>query len=121
MSSAAGSGLMTRAMALKARFWKWALLFGASGLLVPAEFIIRWTLFGGSVSEFEFVLWPSSFMFQALADAPSPEPTSTVVFIYAIAMIENIILYAGVGALLSLLVNAVLRLSALGRGQPKST
>jgi hypothetical protein len=106
-------------MKLKVKFWKWTLLFGALGLLVPAVSCIHWFLFGGYASEFEFMLWPSSIMFMGL-DGPTPVPTSTVVAVYATAMIENVVLYAVVGAFAWLLVNLVFWLRALLVGRAKS-
>jgi hypothetical protein len=106
-------------MKLKVKFWKWILLFGALGLLVPAVSCIHWFLFGGHASEFEFMLWPSSIMFMGL-DGPTPVPTSTIVAVYAIAMIENVALYAVIGAFAWLLANLVLCLRGLLVGHTKS-
>jgi len=106
-------------MKLKVKFWKWILLFGALGLLVPAVSCIHWFLFSGHASEFEFMLWPSSIMFMGL-DGPTPVPVSTVVVVFAIALIENIVLYAVVGALAWLLVNVVFYLRGLLVGRTKS-
>jgi hypothetical protein len=106
-------------MKLKVKFWKWTLLFGALGLLVPAVSCMHWFLFGGYANEFEFMLWPSSIMFMAL-DVPTPAPTSTVVAVYAIALIENVVLYAVVGAFTWLLVNLVFSLRGLLVDRTKS-
>ena len=96
-------------MRFKVKFWKWALLAGALGLLDPAVVTSQHFLFGLDMSEFEFYLWPSSFMFMAL-DVPTPSPTSTVVFIYAVALIENVVLYALLGALVWLLAYLLIHL-----------
>jgi hypothetical protein len=106
-------------MKLKVKFWKWTLLFGALGLLVPMVTCIHCFLLGGHVSELEFMLWPSSIMFLAL-DSPTPAPTSTVVAVYAIALVENVVLYAIVGAFAWLLVNLMFCLRGLLVSRAKS-
>jgi hypothetical protein len=106
-------------MKLNVKIWKWILLFGALGLLIPVVSCLHWFIFGGYASEFEFMLWPSSIMFMAL-DVPTPAPASTVIAVYAIALIENVVLYAIVGALAWLLVNLVFFLRSLLIGRTKS-
>jgi hypothetical protein len=106
-------------MNLKVKFWKWILLFGALGLFVPVVSCIHWFLFGGHASELEFMLWPSSIMFMAL-DVPTPAPTSTVVAVFALALIENIVLYAIARAFAWLIVNFVFCLRGLLAGRTKS-
>jgi hypothetical protein len=58
-------------------------------------------------------------MFMGL-DGPTPVPISTVVAVYTIALIENVVLYAVVGAFARLLVNIVPYLRGLLVGSTKS-
>jgi hypothetical protein len=106
-------------MKFKVKFWKWTLLAGALGLLDPAVVISQFFLFGKGISEFEFRLWPSSIMFMGL-DGPTPSPTSTVVSVYAVAIIENVVLYAVLGALVWPLVYVLPRLRGSRGGPPIS-
>jgi hypothetical protein len=96
-------------MKWKVKFWKWTLLFGMLGLLVPAVSCIHCFILGGNATGAELLLWPSSIMFMAL-DVPSPASTSTVAVVYAIAVVENVILYAVIGALAWLQTNFVFSL-----------
>lgn len=89
-------------MAMRVRFWRWTGLFAAAGLLLPLCFCIHVFVFHGMFSAIEFFLWPASILLMGL-DGPGPEPTSTVVAVFAIVMVENILLYACVGALLWIL------------------
>jgi hypothetical protein len=106
-------------MTLKVKFRKWTLLSGALGLVVPAVVLSQYFLFNKGIGEFEFRFWPSSIMFMAL-DVPTPAPTSTVLFVYALALIENVVLYAIIGALAWILVYVVLRLRGFYCGPSKS-
>jgi len=106
-------------MKLKTKFWKWTLLFGALGLLDPVLSCIHWFLFGGYANEFEFIFWPSSIMFMGL-EGPTPIPKSTIVEVYALAMIVNVVIYAIVGAFTWLLVKFVFWLRTLLGGRAKS-
>jgi hypothetical protein len=62
-------------------------------------------------------LWPSSIMFMAI-DKPN-SPTSTVIFVYALAFTENILLYAAIGAVTWSLAYLVLRLYRSHQDIPK--
>jgi hypothetical protein len=106
-------------MALKPKFWRWTLLFGAFGLLVPAVLLFRWFLFDSGFGEFAVTLWPSSIMFMAL-DSPRPSPISTIVFIYTLAFVENCLLYAAIGVITWPLAHLALRLYGFFRGISKS-
>jgi hypothetical protein len=66
--------------------------FAALGLFVPTVITAGWFLFHPNFGEW-LVLWPSSIMFMALDAAPA----STVIFVYSLAFIENILLYAAIG------------------------
>jgi hypothetical protein len=105
-------------MAMRILFWRWTGLFAAAGLLLPLCFCVHWFVFRGSGTELEARLWPSSLMFMAL-DEPTPAATSTVVAVFAIAMIENILLYACVGALLWFLLWIIFRGFARLRARPQ--
>ena len=106
-------------MRFKVKFWKWALLAGALGMLDPAVVISQNFLFGKGISEFEFRLWPSSIMFLGL-DGPTPAPASTTVFVIVLALIENVVLYAALGALVWPLVYVLPRLRGSRGGPPIS-
>jgi hypothetical protein len=82
---------------MKARFWRWTLLFGTIGLLIPVVLLFRYWAFGVMFGELEGKLWPSSLMFTAL-DAPDTR-TSTIVVVYAMALLGNVIRYAVLGIL----------------------
>jgi hypothetical protein len=107
-------------MILKVRFWKWTMFFGALGLLVPAAVSSRYFLSGATTGLGGWLgwLWPSSIMFMAL-DVPSPTPT-TVVFVYALVLIGNVVLYAVVGAVFWAFAYGALRLCGAPDGHPKS-
>ncbi len=90
------------------KFWKWTLLFGIAGLFVPVVVTLSWFAFHIGMDELVF-LWPSSIMFMGLG---ALTPMSTVIFIYALAFIENVIPYAVVGALTWPIGYFVLRLCA---------
>ena len=53
---------------------------------------------GAQAGELVVVLWPMSYMFQALADAPTPVASAEIVEIWAIGIASNVILYALIGA-----------------------
>ena len=106
-------------MKFKVKFWKWTLLAGALGLLDPAVVISQFFLFGKGISELEFRLWPSSIMFMAL-DVPRPAPASTAAFVVVFALIENVVLYAVMGALAWPLVYVLPRLRGSRGGPPIS-
>lgn len=74
-------------------------MFAALGLLLPAIFVVRYIVFGKSFGAIEGILWPSSIMFLAL-DVPNGthRPTSDIAIIYAIALLENVVIYAIIGA-----------------------
>jgi hypothetical protein len=85
---------------MKPTLWRWTLLFAALGLLLPAIFLARYIAFGKSFGPIEGMLWPSSIMFLAL-DVPNGthRPASDLAIIYGIALLENVIQYAIIGAL----------------------
>jgi hypothetical protein len=60
-------------------------------------------------------------MFQGLADSPTPEPASTVFFVYAVAFAENCILYAVTGALVWPVVHFIVRLRNRQHNSAKSS
>lgn len=92
---------------MRIRFWRWTGLFAAAGLLFPLCFCVHWFVFHGELSSMELLLWPSSILLMGLG--PGPEPTSTLVIAYLIVILENMVLYAAVGAALWWCVNGVLR------------
>jgi hypothetical protein len=81
---------------MKAKFWRWILLFGLAGLIVPGvlllHVIVSRTVFGG----LEVLLWPGSLMLWTLEN---PKPPMVQAAIFAGALISNVLLYAAVGAL----------------------
>lgn len=83
---------------------------GAFGLVVPVALCARYFLLGATSGLGGWVGWlrPSSIKFMAL-DMPSPAPMSTVVSVYAVALVENILLYALAGVVVWVLVRGVLR------------
>ena len=105
-------------MILKLRFWNWVLSFGALGLIIPFALMAWCFLFHQSVGV-ETFLWPSSIMFMAL-DTPSPS-IWTVVSVYAVAWLENAMLYAVLGALLWPLAHLALRLRYSRNSPSKSS
>ena len=100
-------GVMMTSMTFRPRFWRWVIGCGIIGLLVPAALSVKWFGFHSGAGS-ETVLWPSSIMFMAL-DVPSPATISTVAVVYTVAIIENILLYAVLGAVTWLLAHAVVR------------
>ena len=78
---------------MKARFLRWVLLFGAVGLLIPAALVARHFAFGTMFGAWAVRLWPSSVMFMALLDSK----TSTILLVYAAALVANIVQYALAG------------------------
>jgi len=91
---------------MKARFARWVLLFGAVGLLIPAALVARHFAFGTMFGEWAARLWPSSLMFMALLDTK----TSTIVFVYGLALFANILQYALAGLVTWPLAYLVFRL-----------
>jgi hypothetical protein len=85
-------------MSWRKSFFNWVLLFAALGIVVPLLLLIRFFIFRSSFGTVESWLWPSSLTFMAL-DAPGT-PVSTVVAIYAVALAENALLYAVLGAVI---------------------
>ncbi|MGO9777538.1 MAG: hypothetical protein ACLPM3_13215 [Terracidiphilus sp.] len=84
-----------RIMGIKPKFLTWIMPFAAFGLFVPTVITAGWFLFHPNFGEW-LVLWPSSIMFMAL-DTPTLAPASTVISVYSLAFIENILLYAAIG------------------------
>jgi len=95
-------------MSARKFFLVWTLLFGVVGITVPVFLTLSFLVFHRSFGEVEFFLWPSSLMFMAL-DTPSPATWSTVIAVYAIAIAENFLLYAAVGAVAWPLAYAIQR------------
>lgn len=89
------------------RFWQFVRRFALTGLAVPVCFIMYWFVFKGTGDSL-YWLWPASIQFMGL-DGPAPEPTSTVVVVYTVAIFENILVYSVVGALLWVSIKAVRR------------
>lgn len=91
---------MIRLMNGRKFFLIWTLAFGALGIAVPLFLIFRYLAFHVSFGKTEFLLWPSSLMFMGLdTPASAPPSRSTVIIIYAVAFLENALLYAAVGAI----------------------
>ncbi len=88
-------------------------------MVVPVEVLCRCFLLGTSINELEFWFWPSSIMFMGL-EGPTISPTSTVVFVYALAVIKNVVLYAAAGVLAWPIVCVVRRQRDSHHGHPKS-
>ena len=86
------------------------MLFAGTGLLIPALILLYWT-FSKTGAEREMVLWPSSLMFMGL-DGPNPRLIIDIVIVYAIAWIENVVLYAIIGVLTWPLTYYILRLKS---------
>ena len=79
------------------RFVRWILLFGAAGLLVPAELLLRDAISHVSITTFEWWLWPSAIWLMAL-EVPNPQ-TAYILKVWAFAVGANVLLYAFVGCL----------------------
>jgi hypothetical protein len=86
-------------MKARQQFWRWVFVFAALGLVVPALLLFWWHISPYGAGR-EAVLWPSSIMFMALDAGPTPEPRSTAFAVYAAALLENLALYAAIGAIL---------------------
>jgi hypothetical protein len=99
-----------RAMTLRVKFWKWTMFFGALGLLVPVAVSAQYVFSGAATGLGGWLgwLWPSSMIFMGL-DGPSPAP-STVAFVWALAYLGNVVLYAVIGAMAWIVVRGVLNL-----------
>jgi len=102
-------------MAMTPKFWRWITPFAGVGLFVPSVITVGWLIFHPNFGDW-LTLWPSSVMFMALDKAP----TSTVVFIYAIAFVENVFLYAAIGVVTWPFAYLVLRLYSSYRSISKS-
>jgi hypothetical protein len=103
-------GGITRNMSMRSPFVKWIMLFAGTGLLIPALILLYWT-FSKTGAGREMVLWPSSLMFMGL-DGPNPRLIIDIVIVYAIAWIENVVLYAIIGVLTWPLTYYILRLKS---------
>jgi hypothetical protein len=80
---------------MRTRFLKWIALFGAAGLLVPAELLFRNAVFHSSITTFEWWLWPSAIFTMAL-QVPNPR-TAYTLNVLTLAVGVNVLLYATIG------------------------
>jgi hypothetical protein len=100
---------MIRTMSARKFFLIWTLIGGALGIVVPLILMFVFFVLHRQIEEAASLLWPSSIMFMAL-DVPAPAPWSTVIAVCSIAIIENALLYAVVGAAIWPLAYATQRL-----------
>jgi hypothetical protein len=103
---------MIFAMHWRRSFMNYCLISGAIGVAVPLVLILRWWIFQQPSGVFDDWLWPSSIMFMALQERTA---RSTVVFIYALAIAENALLYAIIGAIMWFAVSVFNQLRTLRR------
>lgn len=82
---------------MKLTILKWLFYWGALGLLVPAVLLLRWKLFGIMFGQLEATLWPSSIFTIGLEGNPT---ISTILFVYAVAFVVNVLLYSLIGLLI---------------------
>jgi len=87
---------------------KFLLVWGVSGLAIPALILLHWRLADSTLGPFEVMLWPSSIMLMGL-EGPDPRTSLDIAEAYAIAIAANVILYLLVGLLVSPFVYWVLR------------
>jgi hypothetical protein len=106
-------------MKTRPRFWRWVLVFAALGLAVPAGLLLWWHVSPYGAGQ-EAMLWPSSLMLLGL-EGSTPEPKSTIVFVYTLTIVENCVLYALAGALLWTIAYFVLRLRRSSDKSAKSS
>ena len=93
---------------------KFLLVWGVSGLAIPALILLHWRLADSTLGPFEVMLWPSSIMLMGL-EGPDPRTSLDIAEVYAIAVAANVILYLLVGLLGSPFVYWVLRWSNRSR------
>ncbi|MGA7349842.1 MAG: hypothetical protein WBX06_01700 [Acidobacteriaceae bacterium] len=90
-------GGMIRPMSGVRFFSIWTGVFAALGVVVPIVLTVCFLIFHANFGKNAATLWPSSLMFMAL-DTPTLAARSTVISVYAVAIAENALLYAIVGA-----------------------
>ena len=89
-------------------FWRWVLGWAVLGLMVPVGLMIGPFVFGRSVGLWSVWLWPSSLIFGAL-NALDPASLPVIAVLYALALILNILLYAGLSIVLWPIADSVRR------------
>ncbi len=73
-------------------FW-----WGSIGLLVPVALILRWKFLGSTFGQIELILWPSSILLMGLEGQNS---TFTIILVYAMDIVANVVLYCIIGLLI---------------------
>jgi len=86
---------------MKLMLLKWVAWWSALGFAVPILLILGWRLFGLGFGQSEAILWPSSIMLMGL-EGPTQRSALDIVEIYALSIVENVLLYSFVGLLASL-------------------
>jgi hypothetical protein len=99
-------GIQTTSVKTRNRFLKWISLFGAAGLIVPAELLLRFAVFHSSITMFEWWLWPSAIFMMATEGSTR---TAYIVEVAALSIGANVLLYAILGLLTWPLRYVVLR------------
>jgi hypothetical protein len=61
-------------------------------------------MLGAQIGDLIVILWPMSYMFQGLANAPTPVASTEIAKVWAIGIASNVIIYALVGAATSPIV-----------------
>jgi hypothetical protein len=70
------------------------------GLVAPILYLAIYLLTGYNLGEGIFIFWPGAIELMVLDDRPA---LHIVLFVWTVAIASNVILYAGIGALLALL------------------
>jgi hypothetical protein len=89
-------GIRVTSVQTRNRFLKWISLFGAAGLIVPTELLLRFAVFHSSITIFEWWLWPSAIFTMATEGSTR---TAFIVEVAALSVGANVLLYAILGLL----------------------
>lgn len=90
-------GIRTTSIKTRSRFLKWVSLFGAAGLLVPAELLLRNAISHSSITTLEWCLWPGAIFLMA---TEVPNPRNAYIFeVAALSVGANVLFYAIIGLL----------------------
>ena len=82
---------------MKPQLRRWLFWWSLLGLIVPAALLLHWRLSGAAFGRLEVILWPSSITLMGLEGQNS---VFTIILVYAIAFIANVIIYAIAGLLI---------------------
>jgi hypothetical protein len=78
---------------------KWIVGWALLGLLVSLTCELLWRIGGMGFGSWTVYIWPSSIFLLAL-DSPTSVPTSTVVFVWTLSVVANVVAYMVVGAVI---------------------